>query len=350
MATRSVGRSGARGVTLIELIVVVGIIGLLIMLLLPAVQGAREAARRAQCANNLRQMGLGLHQYHDAHASLPIGLMPSSDPRYYTIAPPCVPEGFDRSCLVALLPHLEQAPLYHAINADLAIASRENRTCFRATTGVYACPSDPGARWPRAIATPLLVAAGMADPGERLEASYTSYAACHGTFPVYALPTAATGCRVDPRTSAQADGCFTPPASMPFASVRDGLSHTLFLAERATAVYRDFEAIYDDWGWYFSSNWGDTLFATFAPPNAARRSDLPLAFGASSLHPGGVNALMGDGSVRFVSDTIDSWGFDEREGVAVTYTMQPEGWWKGTARPGVWQALGTRAGGEVVEE
>lgn len=344
--TRRVDGGNEKGLTLIEILVVMSVVGLLVALLLPTVQGARESARRAQCGNHLRQIGLAVHQYHGVHGSLPIGLMPAFDRRYYTLDPPCVPDFLDRSCLIGLLPYVEQAALFDAINANLDISSRENRTCFRVSVAVYACPSDRDSVWPRPIGTAGLVALGMADLGERLEASYTSYVACHGTFPVYALPTLGTGCRVDPRTRAQADGCFTQPAAMPLAAIRDGLSHTLFFAERATGTLREFEMVGDRWGWYFVGNWGDTLFATFAPPNAWRKSDLPLQFGVSSRHPAGVNVLMGDGAVRFVADSIDSWPFDYEAGVAARYTMRDEGWWSGPSRPGVWQALGTRAGGE----
>jgi prepilin-type N-terminal cleavage/methylation domain-containing protein/prepilin-type processing-associated H-X9-DG protein len=338
------------GFTLIELLVVISIIGVLLGLLLPAVQAAREAARRAQCTNNLKQIGLALHAYHGVYNSLPIGLMPAYDPRYYDVNPPCVSQALDRSYLVAILPHIDQTTLFHAINADVDIVARENRTCFGVTIGVYACPSDFAAGALRAMTMASLVISGVAEPGEQLDASFTSYTGCHGTYPVYALPMESNGCQVDPRALSQADGCFIQPTAMPLAAVRDGLSQTLFVVERATATLRDFDpAIYGRHGWYFCGNWGDTLSTTFFPPNAWRKTALPMAMGASSMHPGGVNVLMGDGSVRFIGDGIQSWPFDYDKGLPVGLSMQPGGWWDGAPARGVWQALGTRAGGEVVE-
>jgi len=122
-----------RGFTLIELLVVIAIIGVLIALLLPAVQAAREAARRAQCSNNLKQIGLGLHNYHDALGSFPWGHGPFG--------------WNDWSAHVLMLPFVEQAPLYSAINFATTIGaadpnSAQNRTVLRATINVLQCPSD----------------------------------------------------------------------------------------------------------------------------------------------------------------------------------------------------------------
>jgi prepilin-type N-terminal cleavage/methylation domain-containing protein/prepilin-type processing-associated H-X9-DG protein len=337
--------------TLVELLVVISIIGLLVALLLPAVQAAREAARRAQCSNNLKQIGLALQHYHDVHQSLPIGLRPAFDWRYYDVMPPCIPSALDRSYLVAILPFAEQGVLFNAINADVDVHARENWTSFSVSVGTYACPSDFGSGAPRAMTTIELIANGMAKPDDRLVACFTSYTACHGTYPVYALPSRSRGCRVDPKTVAQADGCFTQPVTMTLAAVHDGLSHTMFVAERATAGLRDFDAaLYGKYGWYFTGNWGDTLCTTFFPPNAALKSTLPMPAGASSFHSGGVNVLMGDGSVHFITDGIQSWPFDYQSGVPVGLTLQGGGWWAGSAKPGIWQALGTRAGGEVISD
>lgn len=122
-----------RGFTLIELLVVIAIIGVLIALLLPAVQAAREAARRSQCSNNLKQISLGLHNYHDSTGSLPWGHGPFG--------------WNDWGALVLMLPYVEQAPLYNSINFNTTIggaapANAQNLTIQRVSVNMYQCPSD----------------------------------------------------------------------------------------------------------------------------------------------------------------------------------------------------------------
>lgn len=132
------------GFTLIELLVVVSIIGLLIALVIPAVQSAREASRRMSCANNLKQIGLGLSLYHDAHETLPVGRMLLYDRRYITDPDlPCVPRIVDKSFLVAILPYIEQSNIYSSINNSLTILGSENQTIFGVSIAVYACRATP---------------------------------------------------------------------------------------------------------------------------------------------------------------------------------------------------------------
>src|SRR5688572_30214591 len=129
------------GFTLIELLVVIAIIGVLIALLLPAVQAAREAARRAQCTNNLKQIGIGLHNYHDANDALPWGQGPLG--------------WNDWSSLSLMLPYVEQRAMFSALNFDRRDAAgndyadpgrSENRTVIRSTINVFLCPSDDTGR------------------------------------------------------------------------------------------------------------------------------------------------------------------------------------------------------------
>jgi prepilin-type N-terminal cleavage/methylation domain-containing protein/prepilin-type processing-associated H-X9-DG protein len=352
MATRRSSRLRLfrTGFTLIEVLTVISIIGILIALLLPAVQSAREAARRARCANNLKQIGLAVHGYHDEFGCLPVGRMRTYDPRYAGPNPPCTSMTVDKGFLVEILPLMEQGPLYNAINQRLTIWGHENRTIFAQSVGSYACPSDPSSGVPRSIYTADLVALGLVAPDEGLTAVFASYAACFGSYPVTALPSVATHCLVDPRVLAQANGSINDLSPITLASLRDGSSHTLLAAEAATTPLAAWdETIYGHYGWYFIGNLGDTLFTTFYPPNAYRKVAAAAPDGASSLHPGGLNALMADGSVRFIKDTIQTWPYDPSTGQPVGAVLQtPEGFWQNVPPAGIWQALSTRSGGEVI--
>jgi prepilin-type N-terminal cleavage/methylation domain-containing protein len=124
------------GFTLIELLVVIAIIGVLIALLLPAVQNAREAARRAQCVNNLKQFGIALHNYHDTQGCLPHS-------RGLSTPGPGYPPTATFSGYARLLPYLEQVQVFQTINFDLLPAALENRTSQAIAVSVFICPTDP---------------------------------------------------------------------------------------------------------------------------------------------------------------------------------------------------------------
>src|SRR5262245_61466867 len=119
------------GFTLIELLVVIAIIGVLLALLLPAVQAAREASRRASCTHNLKQIGLAMHGYHDAHGRLPMG---------YSFSPGYVRGGFGWGAMI--LPGLEQSPLFDATNFSLPLWHDANTTSGSTALKSYLCPSD----------------------------------------------------------------------------------------------------------------------------------------------------------------------------------------------------------------
>lgn len=336
--------SGCRtGFTLIELVVVICVSALLIALLLPAVQSAREAARRAQCANNLKQIGLALHGYHDVHGCIPAGRVIAHDPRYLVPGVPCA-GSVDRSYLVSVLPHIEQSPLYNSINHGLSILSCENSTVHASSVAIFACPSDPdsgrarGGRLSEAFPFPISVT----------RVTSTSYAGIMGTGYSNAAPDPRLMCRPDPSEIAKADGCLNDLTPLAFAAVTDGLSHTLIVAEKSTTVLRgrvdsDNLAVADQAGWWFMGDVGFTLIMNAAPPNAYRRitSANPSASltSSSSMHPNGIQALSADGSVRFIKDSIDSSRWDPATGITMF-----------GAPPGVWQKLATRNGGEVVSE
>ena len=135
------------------------------------------------------------------------------------------------------------------------------------------------------------------------------------------------------------------------------LSHTLFVTEKATTLFQDLApldpTLFTKRGWWLTGNWGDTLMTTMYPINTFDKIALAAGsvhtYSASSLHPGGVNALMGDGSVKFIKETIQSWPNDTLLGMPTGATRNPGGWWENVPRGGVWQALGSRSGGEVID-
>ena len=327
-------RASARGATLVELLVAIAIIALLVALLLPATQAAREGARRLRCSNNFRQIGLALQGYADAQGSFPFG----ADGRRFT-----------QSVWVRILPGLEQPALYHGINFSFDPLARENRTSQSVMIDTLACPSDPGAK-AREADVPGLIRLGYADEGERLRMAFTSYVACSGSVDVSAhiYP--------DRRGLARDEGVFSAESPVTPAMIGDGLSRTIFAGERATSYLEALNVgdstLYHRSGWYVRGELGHTLFLAFYPPNMPRRVAAMAGAGhaeaASSLHPGGVNILFGDGSVRFVKESIDTWPFNPLSGRPAGASEGPGGHWANLPRPGVWQALSTRAGGEAV--
>ncbi len=334
-------RASRPGFTIIELLVVVTLIGVLVGLVLPAVQAAREAARRASCLNNLKQIGLAIQAYHDVEQSFPFGVRAASDPRLTSPNPGCPAVYSDASFLVAILPHLEQGPLYHAINHSVAIYAPENVSIFAVSVGVFACPSDGGA----GRARPMLTNTEMTDWINDRESVPTSYVGSFGSLFVRTLPgPSASTCSVDRRLLEQADGVLTGVSPIRAASVLDGLSTTMLISERAMALLEDGEEfrLFGDW---HSGALGDTLFTATVPPNL---DDLGVrTASATSMHLGGVHVGFCDGSARFVKESIDSWKRDSLHRPSGS-RQTPGGWWVNLPRRGVWQALATRAGGEIV--
>jgi prepilin-type N-terminal cleavage/methylation domain-containing protein/prepilin-type processing-associated H-X9-DG protein len=339
------------GFTLIELLVVLFIISVLVALLLPAVQAARETARRGRCANNLRQIGLGVLNYHDTVGSLPLGEMLLYDRRYINPRVPCQPWIQDKSFLVAILPYVEQAALYNAINQNLTIYGAENRTIGGMAVAAYACPSDPDSGVPR-VGHPLARLTGIFDDPGAVAAMLvsTSYAGCHSDGALLALPDPSLNCQVSPIRAAAANGCITDVGPLPLAAVSDGTSCTVMVAEKSTTILRPYLSQVDqlghdyfsESGWWFSGAMGDSLVTGLYAPNAYKKTSISNTYAwtwsTSSLHPGGVNVMMADGSVRFIKDTIDSRPPDSTEAPPPL----------GKARTGVWQNLATRNGGEVI--
>jgi prepilin-type N-terminal cleavage/methylation domain-containing protein/prepilin-type processing-associated H-X9-DG protein len=291
------------GFTLIELLIVLAIIGLLIALLLPAVQMAREAARRMQCTNNLKQIALALHNYAEVIGTLPMGGLGQRDANSVIFYSDSV------SLFVATLPQLEQPALFNAVNFNVHVFNAANATVRAVGLAVLWCPSDA-----RIADGDTVPQDGLLDTGGT-RIHLTSYCGNDPLFPHGLTPRR-------------------------FADITDGTSLTLLLGEKAHSDLSDDMRPY--WHWWVSGNIGDTRFLSLFPLDAYRKvtnaywRDTALVYGASSFHPGGANFAMADGSVRFLKDTIGSWLFDP--------TRNPT--WSGP--PGTYQNLATYQGGEVI--
>ena len=339
---------GKAGFTLVELLVVIAIIGILIALLLPAVQAAREAARRSQCTNNLKQIGIALHNYHDTNKAFPaIKGGPTTKDTTTSVGLRMRLGPYPRLCAF-----MEQQAIY-----DEAMVTPPVTTGYENPVRVYEiatllCPSD--------------VETGA------LENNYgnLSYAMCVGDNPFN---------MDDSGSSATSRGTFSAYKWPRFADIIDGTSNTIAIAEyQRPAAHGDMGDIivlgsgftasdclasidpatnrYDSsatfaaqrgWQWHDAHAYF-TAFQTILPPNSPSCSTTSGwsaltdtnygVFSASSRHPGGCNVLMGDASVHFVSETIDAG--------TVTSDM-PAKTTGGPSPFGVWGALGTKAGSEA---
>lgn len=338
----------SRGFTLIELLVVIAIIAVLIGLLLPAVQAAREAARRIQCTNNLKQVGLAVHNYADVVGTLPLGCAVSFDSSGNPFF-----QGW--GITARILPYLEDQAKFNACNFSLANETPQNDTAMRLGTATYLCPSDGQNQ------------SIFIDDGQ--PRNNTNYGFNRGDWYVWGVSPSAP----QPRSPFRANAC------VPLAAVTDGLSATIFavdvkshtpyllncsglvyapLGSQAMPGPNDNPATIPQYTGCSGSNaelrldsghaeWEDgntsqAGFTTAWTPNkvtsgtfggtTVRDADLIAireenggptfaAVTARSFHPGGVNVLFGDGSARFVKDTVNG---------------------------ATWRALGTVNGGEVV--
>jgi prepilin-type processing-associated H-X9-DG protein len=242
---------------------------------------------------------------------------------------------------------LEQQPLFNAINFDVNVFNSPNFTMQEMGIGTLWCPSDYRVSEPRTIPD----GGGGLDPGLNV-GRYTSYAGNTGTWML--------GYYQDLPPQRNMNGLYHILSSVRLAQITDGTSNTIAFSERAHTLLDDESALW--WNWWASGNYGDTLFCTLFPMNPFRkasglyvnsgdaRTDAYIS-GASSLHPGGCNYAFADGSVRFLKDTINTWPYDQKTGLPIGVTFDPNGPYKLApgVRFGVYQALSTRNGGEVID-
>ncbi len=374
------------GFTLVELLVVIAIIGILIALLLPAVQAAREAARRSQCTNNLKQLALACHNFHDSHKRFP-----NNGNDAIWLGPKCGDgnrvHGVDAySWLLTIMPYIEQNAIYDDCMSKVQNAASTSpvidnswgkfwepwsgnqqingvRTPFNNSISAFICPSDGNAK-----------NKGTDDSGR------TSYFGCHGDYMI----------GWDWGENRNTRGMFRRGdfGAIDFATVNDGTSNTTLIGESCVsqagggdptvlAGVANVAAIHGGPesacattrgpnGMLNTTNlnsrkghrWADarTPYVTFSaalPPNGpsctrdGNENNGTSAVTASSYHPGGVNIAMVDGSVRFVSETVDCGDLTKKLGEELGNTGEGH-WWKLTSTGGVWGAMATPRHREVV--
>jgi len=289
--------TGRSGLTLVELLVVISIIGLLIGLMLAAVQRAREAARRVQCSNNLKQIALALHAYHDVHRVLPVNMGPWPPLRPNAPKPPPLN---GKGWTVSILPHVEQQALFDqfepCFRGDFfsggGLKQPQCLPLMQTLLPVFHCPSDGSARglWTNQYQwedTPVATHNYKGVIGDTVIGM--AFGSVHNGSPDCHMVGGCNGLFF--RTT------YTEPQA--FFLVRDGLSNTFMVGEDVVEQNAHSAVFYANAD-YASTHAPLNFF--FDPPNPR---DWPNVMSFRSYHPGGANFCMADGSVHFVADTID---------------------------------------------
>jgi prepilin-type N-terminal cleavage/methylation domain-containing protein/prepilin-type processing-associated H-X9-DG protein len=342
--------SKRRGFTLIELLVVIAIIAVLIALLLPAVQAAREAARRIQCTNNLKQFGLAMHNYVSSQNTFPVGRM-GLNYSYFGVVNSTFTTNARRTWTFLIMPYLEQGAVYQAINFSQAFYAGANTTVILTAIPGFHCPTDPQSFNIEVGGT------GQARFGGNYVANWGNTHFLQADIPgitginwFWANPFV-------PFSSPPAPWTAPPWGTVPFLGapfggnvarplqyIIDGTSNTLLMSEVIFGIDASTTQT-DDRGDVFNDDQDGCTFMGYIPPNSTypdvtggaactypfhlnppcrgskSTTTDPVYNAARSLHPGGVNALMGDGRVMFAKNSISI---------------------------NIWAALSSAQGGEVV--
>ena len=301
--------------TLIELLVVIAIIAVLVAILLPAVQQAREAARRSSCKNNLKQIGLALHNYHDTYNVFPPGWIgvnagaPHTGVEEGVAIPATWRSGFCWSTFI--LPQMEQGALYDSLDFSRQTIDPANANGLNHYLSVFNCPSDGRSE-------PTFAIEDEINSGTEYQVGISNYPGVSGTIELddIEIPNTPVGQQFT------SNGIFFHNSKIRIADITDGTSNTLMVGERKTYLDTD-----EDPPVNFYGTWGGLIPNTEHPfarilghaEEGPNNGEHPEDFG--SEHKGGAQFILGDGSVHFISENIDR---------------------------GVFQALGTRSSGEVV--
>jgi prepilin-type N-terminal cleavage/methylation domain-containing protein/prepilin-type processing-associated H-X9-DG protein len=320
------------GFTLVELLVVIAIIGILIALLLPAVQAAREAARRMQCGNNLKQIGLAIHNYHDTNKRLPVSVsqwVEGPRPAVKKISNPWIVDTTGTGWIIRILPGLEELSLYDQFQPAFGgefwngggVRKPEVRDAMKTVLSVLTCPSDPWAGKTTLKQYGLNGSDGAASGQPPVEAALTSYKGVLGDTRVGGTASIHTSSTMPDCHNGALDcnGLFYRnnyqwPHRL--RDITDGTSKTLMVGEDSPEHNQDSAAFYADGDW---ASCHAPLNYLPIPPTP---DDYANVRSFRSKHPGGAQFTMADGSVQFFAETIDH---------------------------GLYRAMSTRAQGELVQ-